>query len=294
MTQQIEGIDSMKDNPSLFGIFGFPIRHTLSPQLHHAAFRALGLPYHYLPFEVRPEKLKEAVMGITALNLKGINVTRPHKEKVMPYLHRLTQEAEKIGAVNTIEVVKDQLIGHNTDGAGFLRSLADEQVDPTGMRVILLGAGGAARAVAVSLLSKKVSSLMIMARSETRGHRLLEDLTAFCKNKIKITLHPFDPQKAFSDEPTLLINTTPLGMKKTDPLPYRPTLLHPTWIVADLIYSPAKTALLRAAEKRGLKVVPGIGMLLHQGALAFEIWIKQKAPIEVMRKALQKALQFIP
>lgn len=280
----------MKDKTNLLGIFGFPIRHTLSPALHHAAFHALGLPYHYLPFEVHPEKLKDAIAGITALNMKGVNITRPHKEAVIPFLYQLTKDARKIGAVNTIEIVKGRPIGHNTDGEGFLRSLGDEKIDPTGMRIILLGAGGGARAVAVSLLTRKISKMIIMARSPVRGSALAKHLDLLCKSKIEIALHPFDPKKAFSNEPTLLINTTPLGMKKNDPLPYAPALFQLTWVIADLIYTPHKTGLLQAAEKRGLKIVPGIGMLLHQGALAFEIWMKQSAPIEVMRDALKKAL----
>ena len=279
----------MTEKTDLLGIFGYPIRHTLSPVMHRAAFRALDIPCHYIPFEVHPEKLKDAVSGMVALNMKGVNVTRPHKETVIPYLYRLTKEAQKIGAVNTIEVVKGQPVGHNTDGAGFLQSLVDERIDPSGMRVILLGAGGAARAVAVSLLTRKVSEMIIMARSSKRGTMLANDL-ALCKSKTKIRLHTFDPKKQFSDEATLLINTTPLGMKTGDPLPYSPLLLRPTWVVADLIYSPHKTALLLAAEKRGLKIVPGIGMLLHQGAISFEIWTKQKAPIDVMRDVLQKTL----
>ena len=275
---------------NLLGIFGYPIRHTLSPVLHQAAFRALGLPYYYLPFEVAPEKLKDAMAAVIALNMKGVNITRPHKETVIPYLYRLTKDAQKIGAVNTIEIVNGQPIGHNTDGAGFLQSLADEKIDPAGMRVILLGAGGAARAVAVALLTRKISRLVIVSRSAKRGHALAKHLALLCRNKIEIKWHPFDAKKSFSDEMTLLINTTPLGMKKSDPLPYSPDLFHPTWIVADLIYSPHKTALLLAAEREGLKTVPGIGMLLHQGALSFEIWTKQKAPIEAMRNALQKTL----
>jgi len=277
----------------LLGIFGYPIGHTLSPLLHQAAFRALGLPYHYLPFEVAPEKLKDAVMAIITLKMKGVNITRPHKETIIPYLYRLTKDAKNIGAVNTIELINGRPIGHNTDGAGFLQSLKDEGIDPAGMRVILLGAGGAARAVAVSLLTKKIDRMIIMARSPKQGTGLANDLSSLCKNKvarplrIEIAYHPFDNKKSFSDEPTLFINTTPLGMKRSDPYPYSPNLLHPTWMVADLIYSPHKTALVLAAEKRGLKIVPGIGMLLHQGALSFEIWTKKKAPIEVMRNALR-------
>jgi shikimate dehydrogenase len=275
----------------LFGIFGFPIGHTLSPVMHNAAFCSLGLPYQYLPFEVHPDRLHEAVSGISALGIQGANVTRPHKETIIPYLSRLTRNAQKMGAVNTVEVVRNQLVGHNTDGEGFLQSLQEAKVDPAGYHVILLGAGGATRAVAVSLLQKKIATLTIMARSSGRGNALVNDLSLLSNHKIKITLHPFESKPVFLNEPVLLINTTPLGMKTGDPLPYSPTAFGPLWVAADLIYTPYKTPLLLAAEKMGLKIVPGLGMLLYQAALAFEIWTKQKAPIGVMKKALQKALQ---
>ncbi len=275
----------------LFGIFGFPIGHTLSPVIHNAAFRSLNLPHQYLPFEVHPNRLKEAVSGVSALGIYGVNVTRPHKETIIPYLSRLTKNAQKIGAVNTVEVVKGQLVGHNTDGEGFLQSLLTAKVDPADHSVILLGAGGAARAVAVSLLGKKIKTLTIIARSSERGNALVNDLSLLSSRKIKIMLHPFDSKPVFSNEPVLMINTTPLGMKQSDPLPYSPTAFGPEWILADLIYIPYKTPLLLAAEKMGLKIVPGLGMLLYQAALAFEIWTKQKAPVNVMKKALQKALQ---
>ncbi len=282
----------MATSPSkIFGIFGYPIGHSLSPAMHNAAFLALGLPHLYLPFGVPPRRLKEAIAAMGALGIRGINVTRPHKETVIPYLDRLTEEAQKIGAVNTIEIARGKRIGHNTDGLGFLKSLSEANIDPAGLRVILLGSGGAARAVAVSLLTRKISELIIRARS-ARGGILVAQLASLFPN-IKISLHPFESKKDFGDQAALLINTTPLGMKKNDPLPYPPSVLHPGWVVADLIYSPSKTALLSAAEGSGAKIVPGIGMLLHQGALSFEIWTKKKAPIAVMKKALEKALESV-
>ncbi len=279
----------MASKPAIFGIFGYPIGHSKSPAMHNAAYLALGLPHIYLPFGVPPNRLKEAITAMGVLGIRGINVTRPHKEAVIPYLDRLTDAAEKIGAVNTIEIARGKRIGHNTDGFGFLKSLSEAKIDPTGARVILLGAGGAARGVAVALLTARISELIIHARSLKRGQILAEQLSAHFR-KIKIKSVPFN-KKDFGAHSTLLINTTPLGMKKDDPLPYPPDCLYPTWVVADLIYSPSQTGLLAAAAKIGAKIVPGFGMLLHQGALSFEIWTKKKAPIEVMRAALKKAME---
>ena len=283
---------------SVFGILGYPIAHTLSPAMHNAAFRALDMPGVYLPFEVHPDPLKEAVGAVRALGIRGMNVTRPHKEAVIPYLDRLSVEARKIGAVNTIEVARGTLVGHNTDGMGFLKSLADAGVDPAGIRVILLGAGGAARGVAVSLLSQKISELIILSRSGKRGHSLMATLNSLgqkrgTSSRTKISLYPFTTMRDFGDDATLLVNTTPLGMRKQDPVPYPLRLLHKTWIVADLIYAPLRTPLLSAAERIGAKPVSGIGMLIHQAAIAFNIWTKKEAPIEAMRQAVGKS-QVVP
>jgi shikimate dehydrogenase len=268
----------------VFGIFGDPIGHSLSPVIHNAAFEALNLPYRYVPFHVTSGKLKEAVTAISALGIGGINVTIPHKETIIPFLTGLSDEARKVGAVNTVEVVEDTLIGHNTDGRGFLKSLSEAGVNPDGMRVILLGAGGAARGVAVSLLNANISELYIVARSMERRKVLHNDLCALFPNK-KVLEPPFNKNN-FSNAPTLLINATPLGMHLGDPLPYPLSRAYPNWVVADLVYNPRKTPFLIAAEAAGMKVVPGIGMLLHQAAFSFEIFTKQKAPIEAMRTAI--------
>ncbi len=268
----------------VFGIFGDPIGHSLSPVIHNAAFEALNLPYRYVPFHVPSGRLKEAVAGVPALGIRGVNVTIPHKETIIPFLTALSDEARKIGAVNTVEVVEQTLIGHNTDGRGFLKSLSEVGVNPDGMRVILLGAGGAARGVAVSLLNANISELYIVARSTERRLALHNDLCTLFPNK-KILGPPLNKHNA-PDAPTLLINATPLGMNPGDPLPYPPRQFYPNWVVSDLVYRPLKTPFLIAAEAAGMKVVPGIGMLLHQAAFSFEIFTKQKAPIEAMRTAI--------
>lgn len=276
----------------IFGIFGDPVSHSLSPLMHNAAFDALSLPCRYLPFNVSTEGLERAARGILPLGIKGINVTIPHKEAIIPFLDQLSLGAQKSGAVNTIEVSAGALIGHNTDGSGFVASLLDSGVDPPGKNVILLGAGGAARGVAVGLLENGVRNITLINRHLKRAEALAEQLISITPD-LKIRLLESDFKGGFPqiEPPVLLINATPLGMQKSDSLPFPEAFIDPLWTVADLIYRPFETPFLIAARKRGAKVIPGIGMLLHQGALSFEIWTKMKAPIEAMRAALALAVE---
>lgn len=283
---------SITGKTRIFGIFGDPIAHTLSPVMQNAAFEALGLPCQYLPFQVHTENLKKALEAILPLGIQGVNVTIPHKEAVIPFLDSVEAEAEKIGAVNTIETASNRLIGHNTDGKGFLASLSEMNIDPSGRRVILIGAGGAARGVAIALLSAGISEIILMTRTVERG-KILANRLGSLSPRLKVSVRGMGLEKESPlkpDRSTLLINSTPLGMKENDPLPFPSELLDPNWIVADLIYRPDETPLLLAAKKTGAKTIPGLGMLLHQGALAFEIWTKEKAPLQVMRDALRNAL----
>jgi len=276
----------------LYGIFGYPIQHSLSPQMHQAAFEALGLRNIYLPFEVPPDQLKRAVEAILPLGLQGVNITIPHKETVMPFLDRIDGEAEKIGAVNTVEVRAGQLIGHNTDGKGFMTSLIEEGVDPKSLSVLLIGAGGAAKGVAVALLSAGVSKMAIQVRQMSKGKKLAKQLGTLSPHA-EISVIGTDLKKKPpmpDDGPVLLVNATPLGMATGDPLPFPIQWIKADWIVADLIYRPYETPFLLASKSKGAKTIPGMGMLLHQGALSFDIWTHSKPPIAAMRWALMKAL----
>ncbi len=181
----------------LFGIFGYPIAHTLSPLMHNAAFDAVGLPYRYVPFEVAPDRLEEAVKGIIPLGIRGINVTIPHKEAILPFLDQVEEEARVIGAVNTVEAAGGRLIGHNTDGRGFLESLREMNIDLSGRRVLLLGAGGAAKAVAVVLARQPISEMAIVVRAAERGKALADRLTALSP-RLKISLWGPDVQRNFT------------------------------------------------------------------------------------------------
>lgn len=275
----------------VFGIFGYPVRHTLSPQMQQAAFKTHKIHAAYLPFEVHPDQLKKAVASIVPLGIKGVNITIPHKEKVIPFLDEIDPEAEKVGAVNTIKNNAGRLIGYNTDGRGYVASLREAGVDPTEKAVILLGAGGAAKGVAIALINAGVRELIIHARRAEAGAALAAHLKSV-SGYAKLSAEPSDAAQdtaVKTARPVLLINTTPLGMKPGDALPFPASHIKADWVVSDLIYRPFETPLLAAAKKIGAETVPGLGMLLHQGALAFEIWTALSPPIQAMNEALLKA-----
>lgn len=276
----------------VFGIFGHPIAHTLSPPMQNAAFEARNLDAVYLPFEINPAYLKNAVASILPLGIKGVNITIPHKEAIIPFLDSLDEEARKVGAVNTVEVSSGRLIGHNTDGRGYVASLTALDIDLAGQRVLMIGAGGAAKGVAIAVLSSGISELILVVRRLDRGKALAERLAALFPH-VPITVVGMNAERHTFQQKgraTLLINCTPLGMKRDDPVPFPPSWIEPHWVVSDLVYRPAETPLLCAAKEAGALTVSGIGMLLHQGALAFEIWTQEKAPLTVMKEALEDTL----
>ncbi len=275
----------------LVGVFGCPIGHTASPLMHNAAFLHLNLNYLYLAFEIKPEYLESAVKSVIALNFKGVNVTIPYKTEVIKYLDEVTPEAELVGSVNTIVVEGKKLVGYTTDGRGFLTSLINDAYEnPQGKKILILGAGGAARALTMTLAQEGIKELIIANRTEEKAEALVSKL----KNLKKLS--PYQKIKAISlKEETLsrailetdiLINATSVGMKEEDPLLIKQEWLHPDLLVCDLIYNPPQTSLLKLAQEQGAKTLNGLGMLLYQGALSFELWTGIKAPLEVMREAL--------
>ncbi len=258
------------------GLFGWPVTHTLSPSMQNAAFRHLGLDFCYVPFAVSPDALGAAVAGIRALNLAGVNVTVPHKEAVIALLDEVDPEASFIGAVNTVVNRDNRLIGYNTDGRGFMRSLEEQSIDPQGTRILVVGSGGACRAISY-YLSEKAAALTIADIDRSRAERLAADLGRIRSN---VTASPeYDPA-AFD----IIVNATPLGLHRTDPLPFSPDRLGPQQTVCDLIYRP--TPLLEQARSRGCITLDGLGMLLWQGALALQLWTGAEPPVAVMRAAL--------
>ncbi|RME68345.1 MAG: shikimate dehydrogenase [Nitrospirae bacterium] len=263
----------------LTGIIGYPVRHSLSPLMHNSAFESLGLNYCYVPMEVPPELLKDAISGLRALGFVGVNVTVPHKERVLEYLDELSEEARFIGAVNTIHIKDGKLKGYNTDAGGFIRSLKEEGILPEAREVFLAGAGGASKAVAFGLCGV-CSKLYIYNRTTEKAETLAEKLRQRgCT--VEVLKSPEVPEGV-----SLVINATSLGLKEDDPLPMDVNTLIKGQVVYDLIYK--ETPLLKEASRRGLRAIDGSGMLLWQAVAAFRIWTGQEPPVEVMRAALRK------
>lgn len=275
------------------GLIGYPVEHTFSPSMHNAAFGSIGLNMVYLPFSIKPENLSNALDGIRGLDLIGANVTIPYKEKVISCLDKLSSEAEMIGAVNTIVNNDGILKGYNTDGLGFIRSLEEDAgVTPEDKSVMILGAGGAAKAVAFQLALSGIQELTLAVRRLDEGNKLSNDIGEKTGIKTKVIgLNDVETGGKLR-EIDILINATPIGMSPNveDMPPVNLKQIPDDAIVCDLIYNPAETQLLAQAKGRGLKTLNGIGMLLYQGALAFELWTGIKPPIEIMKKALKKAI----
>jgi shikimate dehydrogenase len=259
------------------GIFGYPVEHTLSPAMHNAAFKALGMDCCYVPFAVHPDLLPAAVEAVRALDLLGVNITIPHKEKVMPMLDKIDDEASFIGAVNTVVHSDGQLRGYNTDGRGFMQSLSERDIDVKDRNVLIIGAGGAARAIGY-YLAQKARALYIYGRTPEKAERLAADLRKVSEKVLTVRDIPS------TDIYHVIINATPLGLKEDDPLPLDTGLLRREKTVCDLIYR--DTRFLREASKIGCITMNGLSMLLWQGAFAFELWTCRKPDVDVMRKAL--------
>lgn len=276
--------------PTRVGLLGWPVGHSRSPAMHNAAFQALGLNWEYLLLPVPPERLGDAIRGLRALGFAGANVTVPHKQAAMSCLDTVTIEARAIGAVNTIVNHGGALTGYNTDALGFLRALRDAGFDARGCRALVLGAGGAARAVVYALLAAR-ARVTIANRTIARGRGLADEIGALFHARVVVV--PLDTPvlaRALRDC-DLLVNTTSVGMArpgKPEPLgsPLDEELeLRADMVVNDLVYAPLETPLLRRARAAGARVVDGLGMLVHQGAAAFELWTGHKPSLDLMRVA---------
>lgn len=262
-------------------VIGWPVSHSLSPVIQNAAFRAAALDWVYVALPVAPQAVEGAVAGIRALGIAGVNVTMPHKRAVMPHLDEVAGEAELAGAVNTIVRSGDRLIGANTDGAGFVRFLEREAAfAPQGRRVLILGAGGAARSLAASLGAVGAEVTIAARRSEETEALAALAGAAACGWG--------DRQKA-AREADLVINATPVGADGVQS-PLDAAFATPGHLVVDLVYAPPVTPLLAAARRGGARSYNGLGMLLHQAALAFELWTGVPAPIEAMSAAAVAAV----
>ncbi|MCE5237251.1 shikimate dehydrogenase [bacterium] len=296
LSDNLRGIDG---ETRVAGVIGWPVRHSLSPPMHNAAFAALGLNWVYVPFAVQPERVGEAMAAVRGLDLAGLNVTIPHKPAVLPYLDELGPEAQTLGVANTIINREGRLTGRNTDGEGFLRSLREIGGDVAGQPVTLIGAGGSARSVALAVCQAGAARLTIVNRTLERAEALAEMLRTIigageasrATEVCAVALEAPEAEAAVSGA-GVVIDSTAVGMyPHHDVAPVVPEgWLRPGMIVADLTYNPRQTVLLRAAARQGARTLDGTGMLVHQGALSFEYWTGQPAPVEVMRQALLKRL----
>lgn len=280
----------MDNQTVMTGVFGYPVGQSMSPDMHNAAFQTRGLNYAYAAFPIAPGQLQEAVSGIRALGFKGVNVTIPHKVEIMRYLDEIDDEARQIGAVNTVVNRDGVLIGYNTDGQGFVRSLLEEtQVNVAGKRVLILGAGGAARAVAVSLARNGAKQISIANRSQDKAIELAGQVRIHTDAEA-IRLDQVDVQLLKGID--LLVNTTSIGMYPAiDGMPISSEALHSGLLVSDLIYNPLETRLLREARQIGASTHNGVGMFIHQGALSFQLWTGYDAPLDVMRRTVLERLR---
>jgi shikimate dehydrogenase len=288
---EAQTVQSILHHAELYGIFGYPIGHSLSPLMHNTAFAQHGMDAVYLPFAVPPAQIEVAVKAIRALHIRGVNVTIPHKQAVMAWLDELAPEARLIGAVNTIHLCDGRLVGYNTDGIGFLRSLEGAGSEVAGRTVLLLGAGGAARAIAVQLCLSGIHRLDITNRTRTRA----EELAASLKESIPhadISVVSMEGPALAAHLPhiDIVVNATSVGMHPHDGMVLPFASLGPRHLVCDIVYRPLHTPLLQAAQHQGARTVDGLGMLIHQGAKAFEIWTQRSFPIPLIRAKLLEAL----
>ncbi len=273
----------------IYGLIGYPVRHSLSALMHNAAFEHLGIEAEYKLFEVKPKSLKKFFDDFRKNRISGINITIPHKTASMYMVDDLGDEAKLIEAVNTVVLKGDRLIGRNTDGVGFIRSLKEDLgFDPKGKIAFIFGAGGAARAVSFSLAKEGISRIILTDLNSEAAINLARDLGKKTDIEVVALEHHKGSIKELILNSDLVVNATPCGMKAGDAELFPKEFLHKGLAVFDLIYNPAETTLIKEAGKKGIKAINGSGMLLYQGMESFKIWTGKDAPMEVMRKAVKK------
>lgn len=268
------------------GVFGDPVDDNPTVVMEQAAFDAAGIPMEYLTIQVKKGQLEAAIQGMRAMNFTGINITMPHKGEVLKYLDEISESARTMGAVNTVYWKNGKLVGENTDGKGFLKSLQDEKISIEGKKAMILGAGGAARAIAVELAGAGIQTIVIINGNEKHGQALVDII-----NEITSTEGVFVPWKGdvhIPEDTDILVNATPIGFVDDK----KPAIVYDDlkegMIVCDVIPNKAWTGFLLEARDRGLKTFNGLQMLINQGVIAYELWTGKKAPVSVMREAMER------
>ncbi|MBX3301604.1 MAG: shikimate dehydrogenase [Nitrospira sp.] len=270
------------------GVIGNPIGHSLSPAIHNAAFRKLGLNFVYLAWQV--DAIGDALKGLRALgNFCGASVTIPHKVAAMPFLDHVEETAQRIGAINTIVSDKGKLTGYNTDATGALRALREGEVELRGQSVILIGSGGAARAIACALVAESsITKLTVLGIDDRERASLAKDLRTQTTSTVEDFYLDESSLRRILPDARVLIHSTPVGMSpKADASCVPAALLHPALTVMDIVYNPLETKLLKDAKHAGCKTIAGLEMFLHQAVAQFELWTGQRAPVDVMRTVLE-------
>lgn len=275
---------------TIFGIIGYPLRHSLSSLMHNQAFGHLGINALYIPFEIRVERLDTVIESAKTLNIRGFNVTIPHKERILPFLDELSEEVRACGSVNTVVIEDGVARGFNTDGAGFMRSLPAEKTKNQGLAVIL-GAGGAARAIGFEL-GRNGWETVVVNRNIHRAEVLADDIVRHTGSSSQAATWQSHQLPMLLSEASMVINATPVGMyPEVDAvLPLDFDWLPKDAIICDIVYNPLNTRFLKEARRRGLKTVDGLGMFVHQGALSFKMFTGQEAPLQVMRNVVSQHL----
>jgi len=275
------------------GLIGDPVEHSVSPVMHNAAFSSLGLDYVYLPFRVEKGQLAKAIDGVRALNIRGLNITIPHKVAVIPLLDGLETLAERIGAVNTIVNDNGHLKGYNTDAGGFVKALLERGIEPRGKKIVILGAGGASRAISFTLAERDADLVILNRQLEMDwAVELASSISRFLGKEVKALELNEQNLSAVLKDADILVNATSVGMSpNSDETPVPAKLLKAGLVVFDIVYNPIKTKLLTEAEEAGAETIDGLDMLVWQGALAFEMWTGVKAPVGIMKAEAIKVLK---
>jgi shikimate dehydrogenase len=274
----------------LVGVLGFPVAENPTCVMQEAAFAALGLQWRYLTIEVKPESLPDAIRGVRAFGMMGVNLTIPHKVAVLPLLDEISRDAAIIGAVNTVRRAGDKLIGENTDGKGFLRGVREQAgIDPAGKNILVLGAGGAARAITVELALAGAGRITVWNRSAERGEALCRDLKA--RTPANAHFVPWRGTCAVGPDVDILVNATSIGLfpdtEATPDVDFKNA--RRDLLVCDVVPNPPETRMIKTARALGFKTLTGLPMLVYQGAIGFEMWTGRKAPENAMRAALEAA-----
>ncbi len=276
-------------NTKLTALLGYPVKQSLSALMHNTAFAYLNLDYIYIPFDIEQEDLQTTVAGLKTLNFTGFNLTMPHKQEIMQYLDEISEEAKLIGAVNTVVKENSRLIGYNTDGKGYIASLKEEKIPVKNQKVVMVGAGGAAKSIAIQLAMEGVEKILLLNRTIEPAEEIANTITQNtrgCGVKVQ-EFNQNNLQKALK-EANILINCTPLGMYSMEDrsIIEDESILRKDLVISDLVYNPAETKLLRQGKNRGCKTINGLGMLIWQGAFAFKLWTGKDMPVDVVREKM--------